>query len=98
MSRIMTKQDLQNIIYRSIIGGTKGKFFSVKFKKANGEIRDMNCRAFVKKDVKGTGYPMSKTKQLIRWRVWDLQKKGWRTIPIDRIISIKTSGLKVEEN
>ncbi len=94
----MTKQDFRNITLRGIIYGTKGRFFSVRFKKADGTIRDMNCRAFVRKGIKGTGYPMSKAKRLIRWRVWDLQKKGWRTIPIDRIISIKTSGLKVEEN
>ena len=94
----MTKQDIRNITLRSIIGGTKGRFFSVKFIKADGTERDMNCRIGVKKGIKGTGFSMSKAKRLIRWRVWDIQKKAYRTIPINRIISVKASGLKVEKN
>lgn len=93
---INTKKDFRTMLLRTIIGATKGQIFSVKFIKANGNERDMVCRTGVKKGINGNGYSMSKEKQLIRWRVWDLHKSAWRTIPIDRIIDIKASKLKVE--
>jgi len=95
---ISTKKDFRTFLLRTIIDATKGQIFSVKFIKANGEERDMVCRTGVKRDIKGTGYSMSTAKKLIRWRVWDLQKSAWRTIPIDRIISIKASRLKIAQN
>jgi len=93
-----TKKDFRTFLLRTIIDATKGQIFSVKFTKENGDTRDMVCRTGVKIGIKGTGYSMSKAKQLIRWRVWDFQKNAWRTIPIDRIISIKASRLKIAQN
>ena len=81
---------------RNIISATKGQFFSVRFVKENGSMRNMICRTGVKKGIKGTGYPMSESKKLIRWRVYDMNKKAYRTIPIDRIRSIKTVGLTIK--
>lgn len=93
-----TKKDFRTFLLRTIIDATKGQIFSVKFIKANGEERDMVCRTGVRKGINGNGYSMSKAKRLIRWRVWDLHKAAWRTIPIDRIISIKASRLKIAQN
>ena len=93
-----TKKDFRTMLLRTIIGGTKGQIFSVKFIKENGEERNMTCRTGVKKGINGNGYSMSEAKKLIRWRVWDIQKEGWRTIPIDRIINIKASKLKIAQN
>lgn len=93
-----SKKDFRTFLLRTIIGGTKGQIFSVKFIKENGDIRDMVCRTGVSKGIKGTGYSMSAAKRLVRWRVWDFGVKGWRTIPIDRIISIKASRLKIAQN
>ncbi len=95
MNATRTKKDFRTFLLRTIIEATKGQIFSVKFTKENGDIRDMNCRTGVSIGIKGTGHSMSRAKRLIRWRVWDLGVKGWRTIPIDRIISIKASRLKI---
>lgn len=81
---------------KNIIKASKGKIFSVRFIKADGSIRDMICRISVHKYIKGTGSPMSEAKQLIRQRVFDMRKQAFRTIPIDRILSINVSGLKVD--
>lgn len=84
-------------ILRNTIKATSGKIFSVRFIKADGSIRDMVCRISVHKGVKGNGSPMSEAKRLIRWRVFDMQKQAFRTIPIDRILSVKASGLRIEQ-
>ena len=74
---------------------TNGKIFSVKFEKRSGGTRDMVCRTGVTKHLRGgkIGYSFKK-KGLIS--VFDMQKKEYRTIPIEGIVSSKISGVVYE--
>jgi molybdenum cofactor biosynthesis enzyme len=65
-----------------------GQIFNVKFTKVNGEIRIMNARIGVKKDLKGVGMGYNAISKNIL-TVYDMQKKGYRSIKCERIISIK---------
>ena len=67
----------------------ENKIFSAIFIKENGEIRKMLCRLGVKKDLKGKHLNPSYLRNLT---VWDMQKKGYRTIPTSRLLAIKLKG------
>lgn len=72
-----------------IIGN--GRFFSVKFiKRTTGEIRVLNGRTGVKKALGGT--PVFKDEDYDLVTVWDMQKHGYRKIPVDNILEIKANG------
>jgi len=77
--------------FRDLIHSTSGKFFSVTFIKRNGTVRNMLARVGVKKNVKGTGRELSESIPVVR--IWDVQKKAWRSIPLDRILSFKFKGI-----
>lgn len=50
---------MQNTIEAPTLGqlikSTKGKFFSLTFKKKNGEVRRVNAKNFYRRLIKGTG-------------------------------------------
>lgn len=76
---------------RERIQELNGKIFSVKFRKKNGEIRDMLCRTGVKKYTNGGELNYDPVeKGLIP--VFDLQKSAYRMISIEGLISIKLQG------
>lgn len=87
----ITKQEAADII-RS----TNGKLFTVEFVKANGELRKMNARTKVKKWLKGGVSTIADKPHLIG--CYDVQAgkkekgKGYRAIPIDRLLSLKAGG------
>lgn len=68
-----------------------GKIFNVTFLKANGELRRMNARLGVKKNLKGTGlkYDPVARGNLI---VYSMQDQGYRTIKLSNILRIKCNG------
>lgn len=74
---------------------TEGKFFSVEFiKRTTGEKRIMNCRTGVKRYLvgengKGASYNFQE-KMLIS--VYDVEKSGYRSIPIEGITKITVDG------
>ncbi len=89
MSREFMKQDRAE----EIIDGFKtGHIFSVQFVKKNGEIRDMVCRKSVRKGVKGTGAGWGEGALKPLRTVFDMSRNGFRTIPTDRILSMKVGG------
>lgn len=81
----------QTKFYRSLIKNTNGKFFSVQFIKKDGTIRNMTARIDVKKGVKGTGHAVSLESMVMR--VYDVQKRAFRSIPLNRINHIKFRGI-----
>lgn len=82
---------------RQRIQDLHGKIFSVEFYKKNGEYRKMLCRTDVKKYLKGGELPFDiYEKGLVP--VYDLQKEGYRVIPIDRVQSIKLQGNEYKVN
>jgi hypothetical protein len=74
---------------RSVVGNT---IFSVRFRKrTTGEMRTMVCRVNCYKNVKGTGPAYDfESKNLMP--VFDLQKDGWRSIPLENIEQLKIRG------
>lgn len=85
----MNKQGTKNVFETAILN-TKGKFFSVVFRKKNGELRKMNCRIGVKKHLKSNasattaGYANYIT-------VYDVVAKAYRTINLDTIREFRGS-------
>lgn len=69
------------------------KIFTATFQKKDGTIRNMNCRLGVVKHLRGGGlsYDPASRNNLI---VYDLKKKGYRTINLDTLISIRIDGKK----
>lgn len=67
---------------------TLGGIFNIKFHKTNGELRSINARFGVRKGVNGKGlrYDPSERNNII---VYSMNDKGFRTINLDRIRTIK---------
>lgn len=77
---------------RSLAGGS---IFGVRFiKRTDGEIRDMVCRLGASNKVKGDAGngPAYDPIEKGLLPVWDMQKDGFRSIPLDNIIHVKIKG------
>lgn len=70
----------------------RGGIFNVKFIKADGSKRSMNARFGVKKNLKGVGlkYNPEARGNIV---VFSMNDKGYRTVRLDNVISIKFNGL-----
>ena len=87
----MTKQ-LQRTEVRDFLQGLRGKFFTVEFiKRSTNELRVMNCTTNYQSKLAGgdAAYDF-KAKQLLP--VYDLQKKAFRSIPLDAVLVIRVKG------
>jgi hypothetical protein len=62
---------------------TNGRFFSVKFIKADGSTRKMVARIGVKKHLRGGESTVSHKDYLLT--VFDVQKKAYRNINLDKV-------------
>ena len=71
-----------------------GKFFSVNITKDDGTKRTITARYGVKKHLTGKGlkYDPSRVFNVI---VYDIHKKGYRTIKLSRINYMNTKGQKI---
>ncbi len=73
-----------------------GKFFTIEFiKRTTGEVRIMRATTNYESKLAGgsLGYDAD-AKSLIP--VWDLDKKGFRSIPTDAVLRIKALGYNIE--
>ena len=77
---------------RKVIELQNGKIFTIKFKKIDGSIRTMNCRAGVKKYLRGGCRTNNNADHKV---VYDLKKQGYRTINLKEIISVHAGGMKI---
>lgn len=84
---------------RNAILGSEGKIFRVEFIKRGknekdpeaGTLRTMVCRIGVSKGVTGEGLKFDPlTKGLVI--VYDMEKKGYRMVNLDGVVSIKVAG------
>ncbi len=70
---------------------TEGRIFSVYFKKRGDHtMRDMNCRRYVKKGLKGGQLPYDPKPKLLL-PVFDMQN-GRRMVPLDGLVSFNIGG------
>lgn len=73
-----------------------GHIFSVEFvKRTTGEERHMLCRIGVKSHLKGGTKKFSDTEKNLL-TVFDVQKNGYRSIPLENIIRVKINGRTYE--
>ncbi len=68
-----------------------GRFFSVLFIKADGSIRSMNCRGGVRKFLKNADAAPRTTPEGV-FVVFDVKAMAYRSIPMDRILTIRADG------
>jgi hypothetical protein len=80
----------------AIVKSTHGKFFTATFVKADGTIREMNCRLGVTKHLRGGENTKAHLEQYVN--VFDAQKGAYRTLNLDSLISIKTGDAVVVFN
>jgi hypothetical protein len=66
----------------------KGRIFSATFIKKDGTIRKINCRLGVVKALRGGAlkYNAEAANNLV---VYDLQAKDYRTIPLDKLLTLR---------
>jgi hypothetical protein len=77
---------------RDRLARTKGKIFAIQFiKRSNGKLRTMQARMGVAKDVQNVGLPYNPQKQRL-FVVYDVSEEGYRTVPLDGILTLKISG------
>lgn len=79
---------LFNTIYDS-----KGRFLTVEFIKKDGSVRKINGRLGVKKYLKGGSAKLDLNKYIV---IFDLKKRDYRAINKSSILSVNTTGLKIE--
>ena len=79
------RRNLKNLI-------SDGAIFYVEFiKRSTGDLRKMKCRAGVKKYLKG-GSKAYSTKQHNLLTVFDMEAKGYRSIPVEAIQRLTVGG------
>ena len=80
---------------RKIIKGSGGQFFSVRFTKKDGEVRNLNGRIGVHKSkyapLKNVGLGYNPQDYGLVG-IFDAQKKAYRMINIDTLIQLKVGG------
>ena len=79
-------------IFNSIYD-SKGRFLTVEFIKKDGSLRKINGRLGVKKYLAGGQSKLDQSKFII---IYDLAARGYRAINKASILSVKTTGLKIE--
>lgn len=80
---------LFNTIYDS-----KGRFLTVEFIKKDGSKRKINGRLGVTKYLAGGACNLDLRKYIV---IYDLKAKGYRAINKASILSVNTTGLKIEK-
>lgn len=73
------------------ISETRGKFFHVVYLKKDGTERQMTARINVSKGVTGKGLAFNPIERNLL-PVWDVTKKNFRMINLDKIIEITIAG------
>lgn len=94
MVAVMSTRKLGQLIKR-LAGGT---IFRITFtKRSNGEQRVMVCRLNATAYITGEGARYdAAAKGLLP--VFDVQARGWRSVPLDAIINIKVRGVTYDGN
>lgn len=81
--------------FRDLVGNG---FATVKFvKRSDGNVRKMNFRLGVKKHLRGgeVAYDPAKHNLVV---VYDVQARGYRSIPLDGVLELKTQGRTIRDS
>ncbi len=82
----------KDILSKVLSSCVQGKIFTAKFVKKDGEFRTINCRLGVKKHLKGgRNYNVDDA----NITVFDLKNKGYRNIPVQRLVELNCGNLSI---
>ena len=99
LRRQLTKELKMEKIARTklenVLVGTGGKFFGVTFKKKDGSLRALHGRMGVTKYLKGGRNNVVKNANSYI-TVYDMQKKGYRTVNLDTETSVRLAHVEFE--
>ena len=76
-----------------LILNSAGRFVTVQFYKKSGELRTLNGRMGV---IKALRHPVGVGVKDAYITIWDMQKKGYRSIARDSIVSVSINHQHVE--
>lgn len=81
---------------KKVLDSIRDEFFSVTFiKRTTGELRHLNGRKGVTRHLKGGSAAYDfESKGLVS--VYDVEKEGYRAIPIENVLEIRASGAVYE--
>lgn len=74
-----------------LINKSRGRIFTVTYKKKDNSIRVMNCRLGVRKGVSGVGMAYEPALRGLK-SVFDMQKKEFRMLNLETIKMLKMNG------
>lgn len=77
---------------KHIIRSSHGKMVTVEFRKKNGELRRLNGRLGVRKNLKGGVNPTAKIPKYIT--LYDVRAGGYRNVNLDTLTYLATNGVK----
>ena len=81
---------------KKLIENTKGKIFTVFFRKKDGSIREMNCRLGVKKHLRSNKPTASTTSHIDKYMtVYDMKAKGYGTVNLETLEKFKMGNKEV---
>ena len=94
-------EGIRAILNSSIRKLADGTIFHVTFIKKDGTVRHMQCRTGVKKhlnpDSRGLSDKQKEAKVVNNHlTVFDMTKLGYRNIPCDRVLEVKSKGLHLK--
>lgn len=80
---------------KALIQNAGNSFVGVTFiKRSNGKERKMVFRLGVTKGLTGKGARYDAAKKGLL-TVYDVQAKGWRSVPLDAVLSVRSKGQEV---
>jgi hypothetical protein len=86
-----TFKAISKVVAVELINKSKGRIFSVTFKKKDNTIRVMNCRLEVKKHLKGGELAYNPSLKGLK-SVFDMQSKEYRMINLETIKRLSING------
>ena len=81
---------MNNATIRGLLESNQGKIFTAVFTKKNGDLRTMNGRTGVAKDLKGGQSTTAHLSNLVT--VWEMSKQGYRTINLNTLQQLSIEG------
>ena len=89
--RTATNETLRDGL-RHIIRGSGGKMVTVEFRKKNGELRRLNGRLGVRKNLAGGKNSVAHIPKYVT--IYDVRAGGYRNVNLDTITYLATNGVK----
>lgn len=86
-----TFKAISKVVAVELINKSKGRIFTVTYKKKDNTIRVMNCRLGVNKGVNGVGMAYDPTLKGLK-PVFDMQKKEFRMLNLETIKRLTING------